>query len=247
MKYLLKVKVLGLLGVMVMAMVLCSPALASLSVGLSFSSFSPTYGEVNEDLEGLNDRFGTSWELGSGLAYGLNLSSGLSPNWRIRGEYFAFSSETSDSFSGVIGGYDVDIDYEIKTSLGALILSGIYRFSPDKAFSPYAGVGIGSFSTELKTEATGEGSYYGHYQDWEGNVNTSQSDKAAPIGFQVLGGVEYKIGENLSILGELRYINAKATGLLEGKGPGDNPFNDGEDIDWSGLSFGLQAVYALGS
>ena len=243
MKYLLKVKVLGLVGVMVLFF--CSPALASLSAGLSFSSFSPTYGEVNEDLEGLNQRFGTSWELGSGLAYGLNLSYGLSPNWRIRGEYFTFSSKTSDSFSGVIGGRDVNIDYEIKTSLGALILSGIYRFSPDKTFSPYAGVGIGSFSTELKTEA-GEGSYgYWHYQKWEGNVTTSQSDKAAPIGFQFLGGVEYKIGENLSILGELRYINAKAKGLLEGEGPGDNPYNDGEDIDWSGFSFGLEAVYAF--
>ena len=196
-------------------------------------------------LEGLNQFFETTWELGSGLAYGLNLNYDLSPNWRIRGEYFAFSSKTSDSYSGVIRGYDVDIDYEIKASLGALILSGIYRFFPDKAFSPYAGVGIGSFSTELQTEATGEGSYWHHYRDWEGNVNTSQSDKAASIGFQFLGGVEYKIGKNLSILGELRYINAKATALLEGEGPGDNPYNDGEDIDWSGFSVGLQAVYAF--
>lgn len=236
-------KVLGLAGVIIF--LFCSSAMASLSGGISLRYFSPTYGEVNEDLEGLNQRFGTSWELGSGLAYGLNLNYGLSPNWRIRGEYFTFSSKTSDSFSGVVGGHDVDIDYEIKTSLGALILSGIYRFSPDKVFSPYAGVGIGSFSTELKTEATGEGSYYWHYQDWEGNVNTSQSDKAAPIGFQFLGGVEYKIGENFSILGELRYINAKATALLEGEGPGDNPYNDGEDIDWSGFSIGLNGAYAF--
>lgn len=243
MKYLLKAKVLGLVGVVIL--LFCFPALASLSAGLSLGYFSPTYGEVNEDLEGLNDRLGTSWELENGLAYGLNLAYDLKPNWRIRGEYFTFSSKTSDSFSGVIGGLDVNIDYEIKASLGALILSGIYRFSPDKTFSPYAGVGIGSFSTELKTEA-GEGSYgYWHYEDWEGNVTTSQSDKVASIGFQFLGGVEYKIGENLSILGELRYINAKAKGLLEGEGPGDNPYNDGEDIDWSGFSFGLQAVYVF--
>ena len=244
----MKKKVVGFLvaGALVCAFSLVSgPARAALNFGGLVGWYNPTYGEVNEDLEGLNQRFGTSWELGSGLAYGLNLNYALSPNWRIRGEYFAFSSKTSDSYSGVIHGHDVDIDYEIKASLGALILSGIYRFSPDKAFSPYAGVGIGSFSTELKTEATGEGSYYWHYQDWEGNVNTSQSDKAAPIGFQFLGGVEYKIGENLSILGELRYINAKATALLEGEGPGDNPYNDGEDIDWSGFSLGLGLTYTL--
>ncbi|MBA7684760.1 hypothetical protein ES703_93169 [subsurface metagenome] len=244
----MKKKVVGFLvaGALVCAFSLVSgSAQAALNFGGLVGWYNPTYGEVNEDLEGLNQRFGTSWELGSGLAWGLNINYALSPNWRIRGEYFAFSSKTSDSYSGVTHGHDVDIDYEIKASLGALILSGIYRFSPDKAFSPYAGVGIGLFSTELKTKAEGAGSYYDHYEDWEGNVNTSQSDKAAPIGFQFLGGVEYKIGENLSILGELRYINAKATALLEGEGPGDNPYNDGEDIDWSGFSLGLGLTYAF--
>lgn len=236
-------RLLVFVGVMMIATLIPSSAIAGLSGGISLSYFSPTYGKVNDDLEPLNERLGTSWELGSGLAYGLNLNYGFSPNWVIRGEYFIFSSATSDSYSGLIGGHDVDIDYEIEVSLGALILSGIYRFSPSKVFCPYVGVGVGSFSTQLKTKAEGEGSYYDHYEEWAGNVNRSQSDDAASIGFQFLGGAEYKIGENLSIVGELRYISAKAEGLFKGEPPEYNPYSSGEDIDWSGFSVGLVARY----
>jgi len=235
--------VLELAGMIVF--LFCSSAMGSLSGGISLNYLSPTYGKVNDDLEPLNERLGTSWKLEGGLAYGLNLGYDLSPDWAIRGEYFSFSSKTSDSYSGLIGGHDVDIDYEIKASLGGLILTGIYRFSPDKAFCPYAGVGIGLFSTELKTKARGRGSYYDHYEEWAGNVNESQSDSASPIGFQFLGGAEYKIGENLSIAGEIRYISAKAEGLFKGEPPEYNPYSTGEDIDWSGLSLGLGITYAF--
>ena len=240
-----------IVGFLVAGALICafSPFSGSAQAALNFGGLvgwcNPTYGKVNDDLEPLNERFGTSWKLESGLAYGLNLGYNLGPNWAIRGEYFSFSSKTSDSYSGLVGGHDVDIDYEIKASLGALILSGIYTFSPDKAFCPYAGVGIGLFSTELKTKARGDGSYYDHYEEWAGNVNKSQSDSASPIGFQLLGGAEYKVGENLSVIGEIRYISAKAEELFKGEPPEYNPYSTGEDIDWSGLSLGLGITYAF--
>lgn len=246
----MKKKIIGFLGA---GALMCAFSLfsgstqAALNFGGLVGWYNPTYDEVNEDLESVNERLGTNWELESGLAWGLNFNYDFNPNWRMRGEYFSFSSKTSDSYSGLvwgaIGEITVDIDYEVETNLGALVLSGIYRFSPDKAFCPYAGLGIGLFSTELKTKARGEGSYYSYYQDWAGNVNESQSDNASPIGFQLLGGAEYKAGKNLSIVGELRYVSAKAEGLFEGEGY--SPVSPGEDVDWSGLSLGLGITYTF--
>lgn len=244
----MKKKIVGFLGAgaLICAFSLFSgSAQGALNFGGLVGWYNPTYGEVNDDLESVNERLGTNWELKDGLAWGLNLNYDFSPNWRIRGEYFSFRSKTSDSYSGLVPytDVDVDIDYEVQANLGALILSGIYRFSPDKAFCPYAGLGIGLFSTELKTKARGEGSYYSYYQAWAGNVNESQSDDASPVGFQLLAGAEYKAGKNLSIVGELRYISAKAEGLF--KGEGYSTVSPGEDIDWSGLSLGLGITYAF--
>lgn len=246
----MKKKIVGFLGagaLMCAFSLFSGSAQAALNFGGLVGWYNPTYGKVNDDLEPLNERLGTNWELGSGLAWGLNINYDSSPNWRMRGEYFSFSSKTSDSYSGLVPytAVDVDIDYEVEASLGALIISGIYRFSPDKAFCPYAGVGIGLFSTELKTKAEGAGSYYDHYEEWAGNVNKSQSDSARPIGFQFLGGAEYKVGENLSVIGELRYISAKAEGLFKGEPPEYNPYSSGEDVDWSGFSLGLGLTYAF--
>jgi len=118
-------------------------------------------------LETTNQALGTNLGFGSGLGYGANLSYDLSSSLRIRGEYFSFSSKTSDSYSISEEDWQESGTIEGKINLGALILSGIYRFSPGKAFCPYAGVGIGLFSTQLKTKSEWEDYYYDYWlEEW---------------------------------------------------------------------------------
>jgi len=224
-----------LVGVMVIGTLLSSPAIASLGGGISLSYFSPNYGKINEDLESTNEYLGTDLGLGSGLGYGVNLGYDLSSNWRVRSEYFSFSSKTSDSYSDSGLYWQESGNIDVEANLGALILSGIYRFSPDKAFCPYAGVGVGWFSTELKGKSEWEYSYYDYYFDeWVTETeSSSDSDKASPMGFQALVGAEYRIGESLFVAGEARYISAKVEGLFA------EEEYEGTDVDWGGISIGL--------
>jgi len=260
-------RLLILVGVMVMGSLISSSAIASLSGGISLSYFSPSYGKINEDLESTNEDLGTNLKLGSGLGLGLGLNYDVTPNWTVRGEYFRFGSKTSDSYSDSGESYDYGCydywyddyydyyeyweesgDLEIESKLSALILSGIYRFSPDESFSPYVGAGIGRFSTELNWKSKGY-SYYSYSYDYYSYdyldeeysyrvpVDYSDSDSTSSIGFQFLGGAEYKIGERFSISGELRYISAKAEGLFKTED------YEGTDVSWSGIFVGLMASY----
>jgi len=231
-------RLLILVGVMVIGILLSSPAIASLGGGISLSYFSPNYGKINEDLESTNQAVGTDLGLGSGLGYGVNLSYDLSSSLRVRGEYFSFSSKTSDSYSISEEDWQTSGTIEGKVNLGALILSGIYRFSPDKAFCPYAGVGVGLFSTQLKAKSEWEDYYYDYWlEEWVTETgSSSDSDNASPIGFQALVGAEYRIGESLFVAGEARYISAKAEGLFAREG------YEGTDVDWSGISIGLVVI-----
>jgi len=209
--------------------------------------YTPNYGQVNELFENMNKTYGTNVKFKSGLNWGLNLNYELSSNWRMRGEYIAFDSKTSDSYVyeyelfGTL--YRDDIDYVgFEVNLRALILSGIYRFSPNKSFCPYAGLGIGLFLTELKGKVTGTSYYYDpstdKWQEWL-SIDASGSDNASPIGFQILAGVEYKVRENFSIAGEIKYVIGKAEDLLGEEGW------ESFDVDWSGLSAGLGVVYSF--
>ncbi|MEA1965188.1 MAG: porin family protein [Candidatus Aerophobetes bacterium] len=216
-----KMKLVGIMALVSILIFGIAPAQASLGVGLSGGYFSPNYGEVNDEFIGINEVLGTDLGFESGFAWGLNLNYDFNPNWRMRGEYVDFSSKTSEPF--LIDGFIGFADF--KLNLSALTLSGIYRFFPEKTFSPYIGVGVGSFSTEYEGEIT------------VGPISFRASDNASPIGFRLLVGAEHKTGENVSILGELRYISAKAEDLLEGEGI------KGIDVDWSGPSFGLGIAY----
>ena len=242
-------RVLTLISVMVIGCLVSSSAIAGVGIGGSLGYFSPAYGKINDDLEEINKEVGTHLELGGGLTLGLELSYDIGSNWRVRGEIFGFNSETSDSFysykeydfdeDGVVDEIEiVDGTVDVEASLGALVLSGIYRVSPGRSFSPYVGLGVGLFSTELKVKPEGEVSWWDRWtEEWEEEPLRGDSDDTSSIGFQVLGGVEYKIGEKFSVVGEVRYISAKAEGLFKEEG------SQGTDVDWSGLSFGLGASY----
>lgn len=239
-------RILILVGVMVMGCLVSSSAMAGLGVGISLDYFNPNYGEINDALAEINEMMDTDLGLGGGLAWTIGLDYDINCIWVIKGEYLNFSPETSDSYSygGEELGYKMEASIDLKTNLGALILSGIYKFSPDRVFSPYVGIGIGSFST--KAEASTKSKFFtyesGEWVEIEpSSVDESFHYEASSIGFQLLGGVEYKMGEKLSVVGELRYISAKAEGFLEEEEMGLEEAS--MDIDWSGFSIGLGARY----
>ena len=240
-------RILILISAIVIGCLVSSSAIAGVSIGGSLGYFSPAYGKINDSLEETNKEMGTHLELGGGLTLGLELSYDIGSNWRVRGEIFGFNSETSESFynkecdfdgDGVVDMIIEDGTADVEASLGGLVLSGIYRISPGRSFSPYVGLGVGLFSTEVKVKPEGEVSWWDPLtEEWKEEPFRGDSDDTSSIGFQVLGGVEYKIGEKFSVVGEVRYISAKAEGLFK-----EEEFQ-GTDVDWSGLSFGLGASY----
>jgi len=185
-------KKIGVIGVAALISVLIFgvvPAQAGLlNVGGMAGYYNPNFGEVNDEyLEGFSKKFE------GGLTYGLVLSYDISPNIRIRGEYNTFTSKTSETFTILL----LPWDFEEKLTVTPIILSGIYRISPNVPLCPYIGAGVGSFSTKMEEKIDLLG------------ITASYSDKDSPIGFQVLGGVEFG-GGNFSLAAEARYIVAKA-------------------------------------
>jgi len=215
----------GLIRLVVLISILIfgiASAQAGLSIGEVVSYYSPRFGEVNDKLEWVSALSEMDLKLKGGLACGLTLSYDTSPNFRIRGEHNTFTSKTSDSSS-----YDLwEDDYSFKLTTTPIILSGIYRFSPDSLLCPYAGAGIGYFFTKISDE------WKGYYEGEMWNTE-SYSDKDNPIGYQILGGIEFR-GENFSLAMEARYIIAKAN--LNDPSAGFNT-----KVDLGGLFAGLIA------
>lgn len=249
MKRLSITKVLGLIGIMVF--VFSYSAIADLTRGISLGYFSPSYGKINQDLAETNEYLGTDFKFKGGLASGVNLGYNFTSNWTITGEFFSFSSKTSDSYEYMrdYGWNNVmftEIKADLEARLRALIFSGIYKFFPGKPFSPYVGIGIGKFSTEFKQKGRG----YSYWSDEPGEryeIYYSVFDDTSSIGFQLLGGAEYEIGERFSVVGEVRYISAEANDLVvsilgETTSLSGGGFKD-TNIDWSGLYFGLEVIY----
>ena len=239
-------RVLGLSGVIVF--LFSYSAISGLTGGISLDYFSPSYGNINQDLVGINKCIGTDFKFEGGSAFGFSSGYNFTSNWRIRGEFFNFSSKTSDSYEDIWqeGAYllyrEMKVDFEAR--LGALIFSGIYRFSPDKSFCPYVGIGIGKFSTEFKQEGRGIARSYLNGEPLEHlNIYYSFFDDTSSTGFQFLGGAEYRIGERFVVIGEVRYISAKANEFVINILRGPTLFWGDTEIDWSGLYFGLGVTH----
>ena len=158
---------------------------------------SPNFGEVNDYLAHRNTIWDTDLEFEGGVMYGAAVEYEFTPNFKLRGEWNGFNSETSDSVDYVLEWYDA----EYKLNVNAYTLSGIYTMSPEKSLSPYVGAGVGQFMTRFQRLETAllEGTPL---------LTSSGSETEGPFGFQVLMGIEFGTGI-LLLRGEARYISAQ--------------------------------------
>jgi len=203
-------------------------AWASLSAGIGFYYFSPSYGEVNTDLRMVNSEVGTNLEYKAGRAIGLTVGHDISRDWEVKGEFFVLPEHAA-------GGYGISLPMPIEElaifhliSLYAVIISGVYKVPSEEIFYPYIGGGIGLFSTFV------EGNFFKNY----GNIRYIRSDTVSSVGFQVLGGMHIKIGKSFSMRGEARYIIAKADRLFEDE-------FESTSIEWNGPCFGIELIYTF--
>jgi len=198
-------KIIGFMvaGALVLVFGLAStPARAELSLGVVGGYYSPNFGEINDDLEELNDYYGTDLEFKAGIMYGLALGYDLPGRFALRLEYNSFESKTSDTLYdswwdawGFL--WEEYTDLDLKLTVTPVILSLIYELSP-----AYIGAGVGSFSTKLK--GTGEWEEY-----WEGFLwdtdSWEDSDSDTPTGLVLLAGFGFG-GEPVFLNLEARYI-----------------------------------------
>lgn len=198
------------------------PALAeenNWSFGVTGGWYSPSYGEVNDDLDEINDYWETDLGLDSGPILGLTASYQFTPNFQLRLEIAKFQSETSDTGT-LSGGYwyywwyyswEENLDFDGELTVTPVILSGIYRFPSAGSLQPYIGAGIGQFTTEGKASAKYEYSeYLDGYQIYHVEWPIEDEDTDKPIGIQLLGGIEGELSENIDFGIEAKYIIAEA-------------------------------------
>lgn len=153
--------------------------------------YSPDYGDLGDGLEADKPFYETPSTLGPGSGIAFSAEYDFSEDWGIRLDTF--------SFTGIADYHRLTGTHTLlfETSTSPVLASAVYRVPVEGKLYPYLGAGIGIFSSELIITAEG-----GNYEsvDW-----TDSS-----LGFQVLGGVEYRLKSRLFFSGEVRYISAKA-------------------------------------
>jgi len=211
-------KKMGFIGIIALSSIFIFgilPAWGDLSIGGVAGYYNPKFGEINSRyLRNLTDAWGYTMglELEGNFTSGIRVDYDISPNIFIRGEYDNFISKKSGTWYIEIYSQGSTIyknEYNLieKLTTTPIILSGIYKFSPEKSRYSYAGVGVCLFSTKF-TESLEIKKYR------SGNlVNVfpfhSISDNGRSIGYQALAGMKFKMKE-YSLSGEIRYIVAKA-------------------------------------
>lgn len=194
-------------GIAILLFVLTPIAQASFWVkGIGFR-YSPDYGELGDGLEKVIPYYDTPSRLGPGTGVAFSVGYDFSESWGLRFDTF--------SFEGRADYYHLRLPdkFFFRTSTSPILLSFIYRVPTEGQLHPYLGAGIGSFPSELTiTSNIHEGV---HYTD-------------SPVGFQVLGGAEYRLRNGLFFSGEVRYLSAKT------EYPGYRCIESGS-TDWSGV------------
>ena len=201
---------------------------ADWSIGGVAGYYSPNFGEINDFDERYEsqDIYGVDLTFKAGTIFGITAAYDISPNLRLRGEINSFTAKTSGTGYWSFGPYEKEEDIDFELTMTSLVFSGIYKFSPEETLSPYVGAGVGQFSTKVKL--SGEQRWY-EYGSLENTYTGSMSQSDTPIGFQLLGGVEYNI-ENFLLTAEIKYTTAKADMAVFGT------------ADLSGLSLILGAL-----
>lgn len=207
----MKRKIIGFIvtGTLIFTLIFAARATgADWSIGGVAGYYSPNFGEINDFDERYEswDIYGVDLTLKAGTIFGITAAHDISPNLRLRGEINSFTAEANDIGYWSSGPYEEVSDIDFQLTMTSLVFSGIYRFSPEEPLSPYVGAGVGQFSTKVKLTEERRWYEYGSLEDTY-TTNVSQSD--TPIGFQLLGGVEYSI-ENFLLAAEIKYIIAKA-------------------------------------
>ena len=193
-------KIIGFMVAGILFLVLgfvSTPASAELSLGVVGGYYSPNFGQVNDDLDEVNDLLGTDLELKAGMMYGLALGYDLPARFGLRLEYNSFESKTSDTGSETSGLWEFREDIDLKLTVTPVILSLLYEFSPF-----YIGAGVGSFSTKLKVTSEWEEYFVGFLVD---SGSWSESDSDSPTGFVLLAGYGFG-GEPVFLNLEARYV-----------------------------------------
>ena len=142
----------------------------------------------------------------SGTVFGGRLQFIVSKNFAIQGEVNKGKCSGTEKMERPYPGgstriYDWKSTYNY-TSLGATLI-GYTKLSPQSLLSLYGGGGISRYSWDYTGEGPdwwygGGGKYY--------LLTTKGSFKYSDFGYHLLGGAEYKLGENLFFYGELRRI-----------------------------------------
>ena len=225
-------KIIGFMvtGVLVLGLGFVSaPARAELSLGVVGGYYSPNFGKINDDLEEINDIFGTDFELKAGMMYGLALGYDLPARFGLRLEYNSFESKTSDTFYDFYWDtwgflWEEYEDDEWKLTVTPVILSLIYELSP-----AYIGAGVGSFPTKIKFDWEWEEYWEGFLVDSDSG---SESDSDSPTGFVLLAGFGFG-GEPVFLNLEARYVVGTKAKLEDWD----------TEVDLSGLQLSLLAGF----
>jgi len=194
---------------------LCSVIQASLWIkGMGFY-YSPNYGDLGEGLDKVKPYYETPKVLksGTGGAFAVGYDFG---NWSLVLDTF--------SFKGIADYRQHRKVYSFETSTSPILLSLVYRVPTEGQLHPYLGVGVGSFSSELKITS---------------NIYKGMQEKDSPTGFQLLAGAEYRLKDGLFFSGEAKYLSAKA------KYPTYRCI-ESCSTDWSGVFVAIGMGYRFG-
>jgi len=152
--------------------------------------YSPDYGDLRKYLEMDDPYYDTPSRLGPGSGLGFSGGYDFSKSSGVRLDAFSFTG-TADYRH-----LTLPDTFLFETSTSPIIFSVVYRLGSRGKLHPYLGLGVGSFPSKLTVHANIPG------REYEG--------EDSPIGFQVLGGGEYRVATGFFLSGEIRYLSAKA-------------------------------------
>lgn len=188
--------ILSILIVIMGIFSLVSSAQASFWIAGIGAYYSPNYGDIGDRIDRINRDYGAQLKLEAGLGFGFSTGYDFE-KWGLRLDGFTFEAETSSI--GYIYSYwlSIPVNFRIRTSITPIILSAVYRVPTQSKLHPYLGAGVGKFFSEMTYT-------YGAL-----GLEGEQSESDSPIGFQILGGAEYRLENRFFVCGELRYLSAE--------------------------------------